>query len=108
MLQIFVRAVFASIRRRAGIPVSNRRARCGAVTFIQRFSDALNLDPHFHTLALDGIYVEGGRGGLVFRHVLRPVMLKSLESRTAFAGVSRGSWNAAAWGRRRIPTRPIR
>ena len=72
VLQIFVRAVFASIRRRAGIPASNRRARCGAVTFIQRFSDALNLDPHFHTLALDGIYVEGGRGELVFRHVPPP------------------------------------
>ena len=72
VLQIFVRAVFGSIRRRAGIPASNRRARCGAVTFIQRFSDALNLDPHFHTLALDGIYVEGGRGELVFRHVPPP------------------------------------
>ena len=47
-LHIWVRAVFASIRRRAGIPASNRRPRCGAVTFIQRFSDALNLDPHFH------------------------------------------------------------
>ncbi len=32
VLQIWVRAVFASIRRRAGIPASNRRARCGAVT----------------------------------------------------------------------------
>lgn len=72
VLQIWVRAVFASIRRRAGIPASDRRARCGAVTFIQRFSDALNLDPHFHTLALDGIYVEGGRGQLVFRHVPPP------------------------------------
>ena len=72
VLQIWVRAVFASIRRRAGIPASNRRARCGAVTFIQRFSDALNLDPHFHTLALDGIYVEGERGRLVFRHVPPP------------------------------------
>jgi len=39
-------------RRKAGIPASNRRARCGAVAFIQRFSDALNLDPHFHVLAL--------------------------------------------------------
>jgi hypothetical protein len=58
VLQIFVRALFASIRRRAGLKASNRRARCGAVTFIQRFSDALNLDPHLHTLALDGIYVE--------------------------------------------------
>ena len=72
VLQIFVRAVFASIRRRAGIPASNRQARCGAVTFIQRFSDALNLDPHFHTLALDGIYVESGKGELVFQRVPPP------------------------------------
>jgi hypothetical protein len=48
--QIFVRTIFASIRRRAGIPSSNRQARCGAVAFIQRFRDALNLDPHFHVL----------------------------------------------------------
>jgi hypothetical protein len=45
VLQIFVRTIFASIRRRAGIAASNRQARCGAVAFIQRFSDALNLDP---------------------------------------------------------------
>jgi hypothetical protein len=51
VLQIFVRTIFASNRRRAGIPASNRQARCGAVAFIQRFSDALNLDPHFHVLA---------------------------------------------------------
>jgi hypothetical protein len=50
-LQIFVRTVFASIRRRAGVPSSIRQAGCGAVTFVQRFSNALNLDPHFHTLA---------------------------------------------------------
>jgi hypothetical protein len=29
---------------------SVRRVGGSAVTFIQRFSDALNLDPHFHTL----------------------------------------------------------
>ena len=72
VLRIFVRAVFASIRRRAGIPASIRQARCGAVTFIQRFSDALNLDPHFHTPALDGIYVVDGRGEPVFRRVPPP------------------------------------
>ena len=54
--QIYVRAIFSSIRRRAGIPSSNRKARCGAVGFIQRFSDALNLDPHFHVMCIDGIY----------------------------------------------------
>jgi len=72
VLQIFVRAVFSSIRRRAGVRASNRRARCGAVTFIQRFSDALNLDPHLHTLALDGIYIEDGGGEPVFRYVPSP------------------------------------
>jgi hypothetical protein len=72
VFRILVRAVFASIHRRASIPASNRRARCGAVTFIQRFSDALNLDPHFHAPALDGLYVEGGRGKLVFWHVRPP------------------------------------
>jgi hypothetical protein len=61
VLQIFVRTVFASIRRRAGIAAANRKARCGAVGFIQRFSDALNLDPHFHLMALDGIYIDDSR-----------------------------------------------
>ncbi len=72
VLQIFVRAVFASIRRRAGFPASSRRARCGAVTFVQRFGDALNLNVHFHTLALDGIYVADNDGKLAFRRVGPP------------------------------------
>jgi hypothetical protein len=72
VLQIFVRTIFASIRRRAGIPCLNRQARSGAVAFIQRFSDALNLDPHFHVLALDGLYVIDGKGEPVFRHVSPP------------------------------------
>jgi hypothetical protein len=72
VLQIFVRTVFASVRRRAGIPVSNRQVRCGAVSFVQRFGDALNLNPHFHTLALDGIYVIGDIGEIVFRRMAPP------------------------------------
>jgi hypothetical protein len=31
-----------------------RAEQCGAVTFLQRFGSALNLNLHFHTLALDG------------------------------------------------------
>jgi hypothetical protein len=72
VLQIFVRTVFSSIRRRAGIPASNHQARCGAVGFIQRFSDALNLDPHFHLMALDGIYIDDCIGKLAFRRVGPP------------------------------------
>ena len=70
--QIFVRTIFSSIRRRAGIPASNRKARCGAVGFIQRFSDALNLDPHIHLMSLDGIYIENSKGELAFRRVGPP------------------------------------
>lgn len=54
VLQIFVRTIFASIRRRAGMSASNRQARCGAVAFIQHFSDALNLDPHPNSKARIG------------------------------------------------------
>ena len=61
VLQIFVRTVFASIRRRAGIAASNRKARCGAVGFIQRFSDALNLDSHVHLMVMDGLYIDDDR-----------------------------------------------
>jgi hypothetical protein len=70
--QIFVRTIFSSIRRRAGVPASNRKARCGAVGFIQRFSDALGLDPHFHVMALDGIYIENSISELTFLRVGPP------------------------------------
>jgi hypothetical protein len=67
VLQIFMHTVSASIRRRAGIPASNRKARCGAVGFIQRFSDALNLDPHCHLMTLDGLYIDDNNGNPEFR-----------------------------------------
>ncbi|MFQ5764582.1 MAG: transposase, partial [Rhodospirillales bacterium] len=56
VLRAFLRTVFASLRRRAGRRWAIRWPQCGAVTFIQRFGDALNLNVHFHALVLDGIY----------------------------------------------------
>jgi hypothetical protein len=55
VLRVFVRAIFESLRRRArdnGI----HNTQCGAVTFIQRFGSALNLNVHFHVIVLDGVY----------------------------------------------------
>ena len=49
-----------------------RLARGGAVTFIQRFGDALNLNVHFHMLALDGVYAEDDAGFLRFHQVGPP------------------------------------
>ena len=56
VLRAFLRALFAELRRRVRRSWGVRADQCGAVTFIQRFGSALNLNLHFHTLALDGAY----------------------------------------------------
>jgi hypothetical protein len=56
--RIFVQTVFGSLRRRAGD--AGKNAKCGAVTFIQRFGNALNLNLHFHIVAIDDAYTENG------------------------------------------------
>ncbi len=56
VLRCFLRSVFADQRRRARALFGIRKGQCDSVTFIQRFGSALNLTPHFHTLALDGVY----------------------------------------------------
>jgi len=52
----FIRTLFASLRRRARKHRKIRYAHAGAVTFVQRFGDGLNLNVHFHILALDGVF----------------------------------------------------
>jgi hypothetical protein len=54
-LQIALRCIFARQRfraRRLGV----RDARTGAVTFVQRFGSALNLNVHFHCVIPDGVW----------------------------------------------------
>jgi hypothetical protein len=71
VLGVFVRTVFGSLRRRARKEWGVVRGQCGAVTFVQRFGDALNLNVHFHSLLLDGVYAPGPDGMLRF-HPLPP------------------------------------
>jgi hypothetical protein len=59
VLQIFARAVFGSLRRRARDTEEIRDSQCGAVTFVQRFGSSVNCHLHFHMLALDGVYAAG-------------------------------------------------
>jgi Putative transposase/Transposase zinc-binding domain len=54
-LALALRAIFADYRRRAG-----RNGRCGAVTFVQRFGGALNLNVHFHCVVPDGVFLDEG------------------------------------------------
>ena len=43
VLNVFIRALFVELRRRAKQSLNLRSTKCGAVTFVQRFGDALNL-----------------------------------------------------------------
>jgi len=59
---VFVRAVLGFLRRR-GLAVGIRFSEVGAVTAVQRFGSALNLNVHFHTLAFDGAFRSGVADG---------------------------------------------
>ena len=72
VLHIFVAAVFGSLRRRARDHSGLRQAQCGAVTFVQRFGGALNLNVHFHTLVLDGVYAADTAGRARFHPLPAP------------------------------------
>jgi len=65
ILDAFIRAVCASLRRRARERYQARRPQCGAVTFVQRFGGAINLNVHFHTLAFDGVYAVDHEAGTI-------------------------------------------
>lgn len=49
-------------------------AQTGAVTLIQRFGSALNLNVHFHMLFLDGVYAEDDYGQQRFHRVKAPTL----------------------------------
>ena len=71
VLGIVYRAIASHLIKAAGY--QHETAQTGAVTLIQRFGSALNLNIHFHMLFLDGVYEDTG-GGLRFRRVPPPTV----------------------------------
>jgi hypothetical protein len=59
VLTIVHRVISTFLIKRARMTVKSG-AQSGAVTLIQRFGSALNLDPHFHMLYLNGVYDTNG------------------------------------------------
>jgi hypothetical protein len=55
VLRIIYRAISTHLLHKAGLQLND--GATGAVTLIQRFGSALNLNIHFHILFLDGVYV---------------------------------------------------
>jgi hypothetical protein len=69
VLAIVYRVLATHLIHKAGF--THATARTGAVTLIQRFGGALNLNVHFHMLLLDGVYVDSPAGPR-FRWVKAP------------------------------------
>jgi hypothetical protein len=61
--RIFFEAIRDHLRAKVGGHGPGERVEVGAVTFVQRFGGALNLNPHLHVLVADGAFVcpEDGR-----------------------------------------------
>ena len=87
VLAVVQRAISTFIIRRSGFTVASG-ARTGAVTLIQRFGSALNLNPHLHMLFLDGAYTFNS-GSAAFYRAHRPCrddllhLLHTLSGRVA-------------------------
>jgi len=69
VLGIIYRAISTHLTHKAGL--KKPMAQTGAVTLIQRFGSALNLNIHFHMLFLDGAYSSNGHPNR-FRQVKAP------------------------------------
>ena len=71
VLAVYTRALLGFHRKRAKAS-GHRGGRTGTVTVIQRFGGALNLNVHFHTLAVDGVFVREPDGSLRFMAAKAP------------------------------------
>ena len=61
VLRIVIRAISSHLIASAGC--TRAQAQTGAVTLIQRFGSALNLNIHYHMIFLDGVYLTRSGGG---------------------------------------------
>ena len=70
VLAIVNHAISTYLINKAGLKVLE--AHTGAVTLIQRFGSALNLNLHFHALFIDGVFSPKSNGDLRFHRVNAP------------------------------------
>lgn len=71
ILSIFIKAISSYHKKKAKLS-GIKAARSGAVTFIQRFGSALNLNVHFHTLFADGVFYKTEGDGYGFIRLAEP------------------------------------
>src|SRR5206468_9522493 len=85
IIVVFLQVVFGQLRRRARQLLGLESSQCGAVTFVQRFGDALRLAPHFHSMVIDGVYAAGADGQPEFHELPAPEDAEVVEVATGVA-----------------------
>ncbi len=106
MLQVVQRVVTRHLLGAAGLKAEEGHG--GAVTLIQRFGSAANLNIHLHCLVLDGVYRSGADGPPAFIEADAPTdnelhaLLQTVIARLMQMLTRRGCWSRT-WAR---PTWP--
>jgi hypothetical protein len=72
VLGAFINAINSNLRRRARKHKLHGRLQTGSLTVVQRFGSSLNLNVHFHTIAMDGVYAEQPDGSMLFHPLPAP------------------------------------
>ena len=81
VLQIIHRVITTFLIKQTDI--NRSEAATGAITLIQRFGSAANLNVHLHGLVLDGVYCTSGEGAPVVNKASAPSNAVSLNNSPA-------------------------
>ncbi len=94
--RVAARAVHRHYRAAAKRSGHGAGAVSGSVTFVQRFGSALNLNVHFHLLAIDGVFVPSAteRRGLAAFVALHGVLAANARHRAAVVACAAGPFVA--------------
>jgi len=82
VLDVALRAIFAWYRVR-GREVGVLDGKRGAITVIQRAGSAANLNIHFHSLVLDGVFARDEKTGVPHFHGVRPPTQEEIKDLVA-------------------------
>jgi hypothetical protein len=72
VLGAFISAINSDLRRRARKRKLRGQLQTGSLTVVQRFGSSLNLNVHFHVIAMDGVYAAQPDGTLLFHPLPAP------------------------------------
>ena len=72
VLGAFINAINSDLRRRARKRKLRGRLQTGSLTVVQRFGSSLNLNVHFHVIAMDGLYAKQPDGSMLFHPLPAP------------------------------------